>query len=502
MKHHFTFGTLDDSLQGLCSALLGKGEKTGSRNGETMELTHVGVQYLDPMFREILNPERKVNIAAQLVETAWVLAGRNDIEFLSHYLPRAKDYSDDGKTWRAGYGPRIRNWAGVDQLQYVVDTLLDEPLSRQAVIGIWDPFEDTLPGKDRACNDLLIFTSRLGYLDLQVTVRSNDVIWGHSAINMHEWSVLQEVVAHMLGVRVGELHFSIASLHLYAPHYDKARKIVETPRGTGYPLPPPRFNMPGSTKNPVEQLDELLTKFFEIEQSIRENGPSQSRWQVEEFPEPMLKSWLRVLQWWWSGDDVHLRQLTGTRLFEACTVAMQPKPAAQPAEPSESPQKAVDRNVAAFVDSVTALHTEKHAAYGNSWKARGETFSILPNIARKIDRLGSGTETADETSSDTASDLLVYLCKWVCWLVVPEGEQHLDANAVIRTVSESYFGGPSDGTHVKFLTTTFNAMLDDLDADRYVDRRSVANRMIVSAFALAYSRWATEQDQYRGADME
>jgi thymidylate synthase len=82
----------------------------------------------------------------------WVLAGRNDIEWLSAYLPRAADFSDDGITWRAGYGRRIRHWdcnpgdPGLDQHAYIVDTLREDPLSRQAVIGIWDPITDTLAG--------------------------------------------------------------------------------------------------------------------------------------------------------------------------------------------------------------------------------------------------------------------------------------------------------------------------------------------------------------------
>jgi thymidylate synthase len=57
-------------------------------------------------------PGRNNNVFAQLAETAWVLAGRNDLAFLGHYLPRVADFSDDGRTWRGAYGPRIRRWGG------------------------------------------------------------------------------------------------------------------------------------------------------------------------------------------------------------------------------------------------------------------------------------------------------------------------------------------------------------------------------------------------------
>jgi hypothetical protein len=83
----------------------------------------------------------------------------------------------------------------------------------------------------------------------------------------------------------------------------------------------------------------------------------------------------------------------------------------QPASPPLDP----------FVEKLAALHTQKHAAYGDSWMKRGELFSIIPNIARKVDRLASGRNTDDETQADTAADLFVYLAKYRLWLVKHEG---------------------------------------------------------------------------------
>ena len=64
----------------------------------------------NPNERAIVLKNRNNNIFALIAETLWVLGGRNDLGFLSHYLPRAIDFSDDGLTWRAAYGPRLRNW--------------------------------------------------------------------------------------------------------------------------------------------------------------------------------------------------------------------------------------------------------------------------------------------------------------------------------------------------------------------------------------------------------
>lgn len=86
-----------------------QGEMVMSRGGNTKELTSVSISVSNPTERVLILPYRNNNIFATIAETLWVMSGRNDIEFLSFYLPRAIEFSDDGKAWRAGYGPRIRN---------------------------------------------------------------------------------------------------------------------------------------------------------------------------------------------------------------------------------------------------------------------------------------------------------------------------------------------------------------------------------------------------------
>jgi hypothetical protein len=69
---------------------------------------------------------------------------------------------------------------------------------------------------------------------------------------------------------------------------------------------------------------------------------------------------------------------------------------------------------------IVLLHREKHAAYGNAWKRRGEIISILCNIARKVDRLQSSLSGAPdmrgEARLDTVVDPLVYCLKYETFL--------------------------------------------------------------------------------------
>ncbi len=277
-----------------CKAVMEYGNDTTARGLTFRELHPATVILTNPTNRHLLFPFRLNNPFAQMAETLWVLAGRNDVDWLSRYLPRALDFSDEAPEekfhfWRAGYGPRLRQYGpqNTDQLAYVVDALKKDPGTRQAVINIWDAHEDakvfyTGGSRDIPCNDLLHFMIRDGKLDLSVYVRSNDVIWGLTGVNLMEWSVLHEVVAIMLGVKVGTYYQHIGSLHIYNWHFDRARAIYGCSQhgldegmenfdiySTITQIKHTSF-LPYRTEMDVDTLDVMLYHFFEFETILRE----------------------------------------------------------------------------------------------------------------------------------------------------------------------------------------------------------------------------------------
>lgn len=214
-------------INGLHS-MLTAGEHVTTRGQQTLELRACVVRIPNSQERVICVPHRKNNIFASIAETLWVLGGRNDIEYLSRYLPRAKDFSDDGVTWRAGYGKRIRDFKGQDQLMNVIELLRRDKSSRQAVISLWDPETDCLPSKDIPCTNWIHFMIRNGKLDMSIVIRSNDIMWGASAINWFEWSVMHQLVATSTDSEIGMLNYYADSFHLYERHFERAQKIVDS----------------------------------------------------------------------------------------------------------------------------------------------------------------------------------------------------------------------------------------------------------------------------------
>jgi thymidylate synthase len=199
---------------------MASGDTVVSRGSEVKELTSVHMVIENPQERCIILRKRKDNIFHKIAESLWVMSGENDAVWLSHYLPRAMDYSDDGVTWRAAYGDRLRRHFNVDQIAECLRIIKNDTYTRRAVMSIFDPANDYVESKDIPCNNWLHFL-----------VRENE--YGMKKLNLHvaqintfEWSILQMMMAKWLHVGVGTLTYSISSLHLYSQHYGRANDIL------------------------------------------------------------------------------------------------------------------------------------------------------------------------------------------------------------------------------------------------------------------------------------
>lgn len=495
------------ALPDLCHEVLRYGADIDSRNGGTKELSMMQVELYQPWPLEITAVDRKVSIAAQIAETMWVLSGRNDVEWLSAYLPQAPKFSDDGKTWRGGYGPRLRAFGqvpeeankGVDQLQHVINLLTRDPQTRQAVMSIYDPLIDTEPGKDIPCNNWLHLLGRDGKLNLHVATRSNDLMWGWSGINSFEWAALLHIVAGLTGYEVGSVTFSISSLHLYERHFAKAERIAQG-RGKAplFKRENPRFYPPAGMS-----FDSLVGRWFEIESMLRAPNVTveESAEAIGKFPEPMLRSWLQVLAGWWYNSVPGA--LVGTSLGHALQVGPKCKTplAMVSVRTTAAPAPAAQGGtVAQFVEESNKLHREKDAAYGDSWCKRGEQMSIMANIARKVDRLGK--DGGGDTSLDTAQDLAIYLAKYSNWLTgdtftAKHGAVHcMDVNVTLKAASRGTGFERELRLTVAELEDTIKKHFQGLEDSVVQDspRQHAVALLLNMALALAYKLWSAAGD--------
>ena len=199
-----------------------------SRNGPTLEFPGITViEYTNPLERQIFCPVRDENPFFNYLEGLWMLAGRNDLSFLETIVKNMANFSDDGKTFNAAYGFRMRNHFGFDQLREVVTQLRENRDTRQAVVQLWCPQDLNKITKDKACNTQMVFKIRDKKLHLTVFNRSNDLIWGALGANKSHFSMIQEFVAAAVRVEVGRYYQVSNCMHVYTalPAWEK---LVET----------------------------------------------------------------------------------------------------------------------------------------------------------------------------------------------------------------------------------------------------------------------------------
>ena len=212
-----------------------------SRDGEVKEVLDFKTQLLNPYRRCVGGYKRDINIFFLLAEAMWIATGKKDVHFLTMFNKRMSDFSDDGKTFHAPYGYRLRHWGirtedsfiddvfleaskGYDQVIDAIRLFSENPNSRQVVLSIWNPnFDLGHETKDIPCNDIIMMKIRDGKLITTIQNRSNDLHWGLPT-NIFQFSFLTELMAGALGIELGTQTHNAQSLHIYK--WNKTAKVM------------------------------------------------------------------------------------------------------------------------------------------------------------------------------------------------------------------------------------------------------------------------------------
>lgn len=215
--------------------LLEHGIREESRNGAVIVAPGpVMTVYVKPLERVLFAPARDANPFFHVMESLWMLAGRNDVEFPAKFAQRLYTYSDDGKIMWGAYGWRWKEFFGFDQLEVLIQELKTNPNTRRAVLAMWngmdmtsvddvssDLFNAVRGGKDVPCNTHAYFDVRGGKLNMTVCNRSNDAIWGCYGANAVHFAFLLEYMAEQIGVPVGVYRQFSNNFHAYTDFYNE-----------------------------------------------------------------------------------------------------------------------------------------------------------------------------------------------------------------------------------------------------------------------------------------
>ncbi len=237
----FTFKNVNEAFRELVGGIHDRtieATRHESRNGPVLVIEEpVTVCYENPNERVLFNTRRDANPFFHLFESLWMLAGFNDVKPLAYYSSNISQFSDDGYVFNGAYGDRWRfggEEGEVNQLDVLVKHLTNNKDSRRAVLQMWNVKDDLLKietSKDVCCNTAVYFNITPGNrLNMTVTNRSNDLIWGMLGANVVHFSFLQEYIAQRIGVPIGKYYQFTNNLHVYLNNWKPEEWLKEYDR--------------------------------------------------------------------------------------------------------------------------------------------------------------------------------------------------------------------------------------------------------------------------------
>ena len=181
---------------------------------------------------------KKLHLKSIIYELLWFLKGDTNVKYLQdHGVSIWNEWADENGDLGPVYGHQWRSWPDynggtIDQIQYVLDQLKNNPDSRRMIVSAWNVAEVNkmaLP----PCHTIFQFYVAGDRLSLQLYQRSADTFLG-VPFNIASYALLLQMMAQVTGLEAGEFVHTTGDTHLYLNHLDQAHlQLTREPR----PLP-------------------------------------------------------------------------------------------------------------------------------------------------------------------------------------------------------------------------------------------------------------------------
>ena len=168
------------------------------------------------------------------------------------------------------YGSQFRNYGGiynketgrteggVDQLQYVIDTIKNDPSSRRIMLTSFNPSQVAVCALYPCHSNILQFSVCGEYIDTYCFNRSSDLFLG-LPFNIASTSILVMLIAILTNKKARNITIALGDCHIYDTHYTAVKEQISRLQ---YSLPVLNINNnPTSLKN-IQDMD---SSFFVLE---------------------------------------------------------------------------------------------------------------------------------------------------------------------------------------------------------------------------------------------
>jgi thymidylate synthase len=208
------------------SDMLHSGKDVAPRGQKTKEIVGESISF-DMNHPICYHQDRKLNYSFMAAEAYWIVSGSMFVEDIAPYNKHISQFSDDKYIFNGAYGPKF-----VYQLDYVVNALLRDSSTRQAVMSIW--VNNPMRTADYPCTLNLQWLLRDNKLHCIVNMRSND-LWLGRPYDLFNFTIMTLRVLCMYNqlrtdegriTELGTLRLNVGSGHLYEQHYEQAALLA------------------------------------------------------------------------------------------------------------------------------------------------------------------------------------------------------------------------------------------------------------------------------------
>jgi thymidylate synthase len=169
---------------------------------------------------------KKMFIKNTIHELKWMLNGDTNTKYLKSNKVSIWDaWANKNGDLGPVYGKQMRNFAGIDQIKWVLKELKNKVRSRRAMVTMWNPAElkdMKLPPCHYAFNFVLIN----GTLNLSVSMRSLDLFVG-LPYDISFYALMLHLFCNELNLQPGVLTINAADCHIYTDHKKAVLQYLE-----------------------------------------------------------------------------------------------------------------------------------------------------------------------------------------------------------------------------------------------------------------------------------
>lgn len=170
---------------------------------------------------------RKFNWKYLAGELAWYLNQDRDVDFIGNFSKFWSKLTNPGTNEiNSNYGSLVFN---KEQFGWVIDALVEDKNSRQAIMFFNQPKFQFKENKDFVCTMYANFFIRNNKLNMKIQMRSNDIFYGLT-FDAPFFSFLQQSVYLKLketypDLEIGAYYHFADNLHFYERHFELAESV-------------------------------------------------------------------------------------------------------------------------------------------------------------------------------------------------------------------------------------------------------------------------------------